>query len=89
VVLFTALSRSVDFYLANPNDKFLLGLLKKFDKLLEHKKSFFLVERIFPLYNSNPEKFKKILKEALDKEDYDKFMQHLNNQLREFREGNG
>lgn len=89
IVLVTALGRSVEYYESTKDDKFLLRLLKKFDKILDNKDAFFLVDNLSNIYKKDPSKFKKLLKMALDDEDYKKFMDHMNNILREAREGNG
>ena len=88
-MLVSALSRSVDYYQSSQEEKFLLRFLKKFDKILKHNDAFFLIENVIVIYKKDPEKFKKVLKEALSKEDYKRFMDHINNMEREARRGNG
>lgn len=89
VVLLTAIRRSIDYYESSKDKKFLLRFIQGYKDILNHKDAFFLVDPLADLYKKNPKLFKSTIKEALSSEDSKRLMEHIENILREAREGNG
>lgn len=89
MILSKGLSQALKYYEKKHEKKFLIEVLKKFKKILKTNDAYFRVEHFTMVHMKEPLLLNECLNEALDPEEKKVFMEHLNNIVREYNEGNG